>query len=185
MQKTTLRVIFVSLVLLISTASCFAQFNGNVQGTVLDPKGNAVPGARVTLVNAQTSVQQQVMSDSTGLYRFDSVAPGDYSVSTTVPGFAPVTVTFNLTTDQTREVPLNLAIQAASSTVTVTTEAPLIDTSDSRFEQTLDTTAVTDLPLAGRNPTKCHDFGTGRHRNRRAKLARIEHVDQLCSGKLG
>jgi len=153
MQKTTQRVIFVLLALLISTASCFAQFNGNVQGTVLDPKGNAIPGARVTLVNVQTSVQQQAMSDSTGLYRFDSVAPGDYSVSTTVPGFAPVTVSFSLTTDQTREVPLNLAIQAASSTVTVTTEAPLIDTSDSRFEQTLDTTAVTDLPLAGRNPT--------------------------------
>jgi hypothetical protein len=44
-------------------------------------------------------------------------------------------------------------VEKVSSTVTVTTQAPLIDTSDSRFEQTLDTSAMADLPLQGRNPT--------------------------------
>ena len=152
MMKTARQFLFASL-LVISAIASHAQFNGNVQGTVLDPKGNAIAGAHVILVNAQTGVQQQATSDATGLYRFDSVAPGNYSVSTTVSGFTPAAVTFTLTTDQTRDVPLNLTIQAASSTVTVTTAEPLLDTSDSRFEQTLDTTALTDLPLAGRNPT--------------------------------
>jgi len=153
MQRNFRQIVLGVLGFLMATATCFAQFNANVQGTVLDPKGNAIPAAKVSLVNSQTGVQQQATSDSSGFYRFDSLAPGDYAVSTTVAGFEPATVTFNLTTDQTREVPLNLKIQATSSTVTVNTEEPLIDTSDSRFEQTLDTTAVTDLPLAGRNPT--------------------------------
>ncbi|MGA3034390.1 MAG: carboxypeptidase-like regulatory domain-containing protein [Terracidiphilus sp.] len=161
MRRNTRQIVYGVLGFLLTTASCFAQFNANVQGTVLDPKGNAIPGAKVTLINSQTGVQQQTTNDSTGFYRFDSLAPGDYSVSTTVSGFEPATVTFSLTTDQTREVPLNLKIQATSSTVTVNTEEPLIDTSDSRFEQTLDTAAVTDLPLAGRNPTNVITIAPG------------------------
>ncbi len=141
------------LVLLFATASSYAQFNSDVQGTVIDPKGAVVPGAAITLTNSGTGVQQRAASNASGVYRFDSVAPGDYTVSTTVQGFAPASVSFNLTTDQTRDVPLNLTVEKASSTVMVTTEEPLIDTSDSRFEQTLDTAALTDLPLAGRNPT--------------------------------
>jgi hypothetical protein len=161
MQRNLRQIVYGVLGFLMAAATSFAQFNANVQGTVLDPKGNAIPAAKLTLVNSQTGVQQQATSDSSGFYRFDSVAPGDYSVSTTVPGFAPITVTFNLTTDQTRDLPLNLAIAQASSTVTVSTEAPLLDTSDTRFEQTLDTTAVTDLPLAGRNPTNVITLAPG------------------------
>jgi len=161
MKKTTRNVVYMLLVLFLATASGHAQFNANVQGTVSDPKGAVVPGAPVTLVNTATGVMQRAVSNASGLYRFDSLAPGDYTVSTTVQGFAPVSVGFTLTTDQTRDVLLTLAIQNASSTVTVTTAEPLLDTSDSRFEQTLDTTALTDLPLPGRNPTNVITIAPG------------------------
>jgi hypothetical protein len=138
------------LVLLMSTASCYAQFNGNVQGTVQDQKGAVVPKATVTLMNVDTAVTQTAFSNVSGVYRFDSLAPGNYTVSTTVQGFSTASVSFNLATDQTRDVPLTLTVEKVASTVTVSTEAPLIDTSDSRFEQTLDTQALTDLPLPGR-----------------------------------
>lgn len=161
-MKTTMRnAAYVMLVLLLATASGYAQFNANVQGTVTDPKGAVVPGASVTLVNTATGVMQRAVSNASGLYRFDSLAPGDYAVSTTVRSFAPVSVTFTLSTDETRDVPLTLAIENASSTVTVTTAEPLLDTSDSRFEQTLDTTALTDLPLPGRNPTNVITIAPG------------------------
>jgi osmotically-inducible protein OsmY len=138
MKKTTRRFLYVlALVLLISTASGYAQFNGNVQGTVQDSKGAVVPGATVTLINADTGVTQTAVSNSSGVYRFVSLAPGNYTVSTAEQGFSPASVSFNLATDQTRDVPLVLAVEKVSSTITVTTAAPLIDTSDSRFEQTL------------------------------------------------
>jgi len=140
------------LVLLMASASCYAQFTGGVQGTVQDAKGAVVPKAKVTLVNADTGVAQSAASNSSGVYRFVSLAPGSYTVSTTVQGFSPTTVSFTLTSNEMRDVELTLAVQNVAATITVTTEAPLIDTSDSRFEQTLDTTALADLPLPGRNP---------------------------------
>jgi hypothetical protein len=141
------------LFLLMSAVTCFAQFTGEVQGNIQDQKGSAVPNATVVLTNVDTGVKQTAVSNASGLYRFNSLAPGDYTVSTTVQGFAPVAVSFNLATQQTRDVPLNLEIERVSSTVTVNAQAPLLDTSDSRMEQTLDTTALQTLPLAGRNPT--------------------------------
>src|ERR1017187_4879425 len=160
MKKTTQRFL-TTLALLMATASCYAQFNGNVQGTVQDAKGAVVPNATVTLIAADTGVRQEATSNANGVYRFASLAPGNYTVSTTVQGFAPVSVSFNLATDQTRDVSLSLTMEKVSSTVTVTTQAPLLDTSDSRFEQTLDTTALTDLPLQGRNPTNVITMAPG------------------------
>src|ERR1700691_3741473 len=151
----------VTLVLLISTASGYAQFTGGVQGTVQDAKGAVIPRATVTLIAVNTGVTQKDLSNANGVYRFASLAPGDYTVSTSAEGFSSATVSFNLATDQTRDVPLVLTVERASSTITVTTQAPLLDTSDSRSEQTLDTAALEDLPLQGRNPTNVLTLAPG------------------------
>lgn len=153
MKEATRTMLKGLLLLLFATAPCLAQFTGEVQGNVQDQNGAAVANATVELSNVQTGVRQTAVSNGAGLYRFSSLAPGDYTVSTTVQGFAPTTVSFNLATAQTRDVPLQLSVEKVSSTVTVTGEAPLLDTSDSREEQTLDTAALQSLPLAGRNPT--------------------------------
>src|SRR5215472_4586765 len=121
------------LLFLLATVPCLAQFNSEVQGNIQDQKGAAVPNATVELTNVDTGVKQNAVSNTSGLYRFSSLAPGNYTVSTTVQGFAPVTVSFNLATAQTRDVPLNLSVERVSSSVTVTGQAPLLDTSDSRM----------------------------------------------------
>ncbi len=143
----------VSLLLLLSAVNCFAQFTGGVQGNVVDPKGSAVPNATVELNNVDTGVKQTALSNQSGVYHFSSIAPGNYTVTGIAPGFSPITVSFNLATAQTRDVPLNLSVEHVQASVTVTEQAPLLDTSDSRFEQTLDTAALQALPLQGRNPT--------------------------------
>ena len=149
----TIQGLLTTLVLVLAAASCNAQFNASVLGTVQDPKGAVVANATVTLINGATGVKSTATSNSSGVYRFDSVAPGSYTVSTAVQGFSPATVSFELNTAQTRDVPLILTVGKVLSTVTVTTQAPLLDTSDSRLEQTLTTTALSNLPLQGRNPT--------------------------------
>lgn len=150
-----------AIFLLLATAVCHAQFNASVQGTVLDPKGSVVQGAAITLTNTATGVQQATTSNASGVYQFSSLAPGGYRVSALAAGFSRATVNFVLETDQTRDVPLSLEVGTVSATVNVTTQAPLLDTSDSRFEQTLSTAALTNLPLPGRNPTNVLTLAPG------------------------
>ena len=142
-----------TILFLLCAAHGYAQFSGGVQGTVQDSSGAAVPNASVTLKNTDTSVTLEAVSDDAGVYRFVSLAPGPYAVSGSAKGFGDAKVEFRLTTNETRNVIITLAIGQVSSNVTVTSEAPLIDTSDSRNEQTLGTEALQDLPLAARNPT--------------------------------
>lgn len=141
------------LLLPLTAMTCFAQFSSAVQGNVLDPSGAAVPNAMVTLVNVETNVTQTAKSDAAGVYRFVSLPPGHYTVSATAAGFAGAKVDFTLQTAENRDVPLKLMMGNVATSVMVTTQAPLLDTSDSRLQYTLSSHTLQSLPLANRNPT--------------------------------
>lgn len=137
---------------LLSSAACWAQFSGSLQGAVQDPTGAAIPSAVVTLTNVDTSVSQTAIADASGVYRFASLAPGNYQISATAPGFSGSKTALVLSTNETRNVPIELSVGKITSTVQVTTQQPLLDTSDSRNQLTLNTAALDNLPLAARNP---------------------------------
>ncbi|MBB5330308.1 TonB-dependent receptor [Tunturiibacter gelidoferens] len=134
------------------SASCFGQFSSSLQGTVQDHSGAGIPGATVTLTNSDTGVAQTTVSDGTGVYRFASLAPGSYQLSSSASGFNASKTSFVLNTNETRNVPVVLSVGQISATVQVTAQQPLLDTSDSRNQLTLDTQALGNLPLAARNP---------------------------------
>lgn len=138
--------------LLITALSAHAQFSGSVQGTVQDPSGGAVPGAPVTLSNVETSVTQTTTADTSGIFRFASLAPGSYQITVSATGFAAAKTTFGLSTNEVRNVPVTLTVGSVSTQVEVSTQQPLLDTSDTRNQLTLDTAAFEQLPLAARNP---------------------------------
>lgn len=141
------------LLLLTTAAACFAQFSGGIQGTVQDASDAAVSKATVTLTNTDTQITQKTTTDEAGVYRFVSLAPGPYVLSTDVSGFAPTQTSLTLTTAESRNVPIKVAVGQVSTNVTVTGQAQLLDTGDSRNEQTLDNQVLQTLPLAARNPT--------------------------------
>ncbi len=135
------------------TAASFAQFSSSVQGNVTDTSGATVPQVTVTLNNTATNVSKTTTTDSAGVYRFVSLPPGSYTVYARAAGFSQAKVGFVLQTAENRDVPVTLAVGDVATSVQVTTEAPLLDTSDSRLQYTLDTQALATLPLASRNPT--------------------------------
>jgi hypothetical protein len=139
------------LVLFVSV-TCWAQFSGSLQGSVQDQTGAGIASAVVTLVNTDTNVSQNTTADASGIYRFVSLAPGNYQVSATAAGFAGSKTTLTLSTNETRNVPIVLSIGQISSTVQVTSQQPLLDTSDSRNQLTIGQAALDNLPLAARNP---------------------------------
>src|ERR1700751_3110195 len=84
--------------LLFASASCWAQFSGSIQGTIQDPANAVVPNAKVLLKNNNTDIAANTTSDTAGVFRFVSLAPGNYSLTVEATGFSPETVTLTLET---------------------------------------------------------------------------------------
>jgi len=130
---------------------CHAQFSGSIQGVVRDPSEAVVPNATVRLSNIRTQVSSETKTSSDGNYRFVSLAPGSYEVVVEAPGFNKTVVKFELDTDQNLNLPVSMTVAAAASAVEVTGEVPVLNTAESRNQLTLETQAVAELPVPGRN----------------------------------
>jgi hypothetical protein len=142
-------VLFAAVLLLAGPAQ--AQFTGNIEGVVTDPSGGTVASGKVTLVNVATSVSASTTSDASGYYRFLSLAPGDYKIRVEASGFSASEATVHLEYNQTLNLPMQLKVGAATEAITVTSEAPLLNTSETRNQLTLETRELNTLPLAGRS----------------------------------
>ena len=138
---------------MLTVSHAFAQFSSSVQGNVQDASGAVVVKAAVTLLDTDTQVSQTRAADDSGTYRFPSIAPGHYVVSATAPGFTSAQVDFTLQTAENRNIVLILNVGEVSNTISVTSQAPLLDVSDSRNQLTLDEHSLQTLPLPARNPT--------------------------------
>jgi Carboxypeptidase regulatory-like domain/TonB dependent receptor len=138
------------LVLLLSGVA-LAQFTGSIQGTVQDPSGAGVANAKITLTNTGTEISSTTTSDSSGNFRFVSLAPGSYKVTTEATGFVRSEADVTLLTEQNLNLPVTLKVGSISESVTITSEAPVVDTADSRTQLTLENQAVAELPIVGRN----------------------------------
>jgi hypothetical protein len=139
------------IVLLLTAGSAWAQFTGNIQGMVTDPSGAAVGQAKLSLENLATHITATTTSSSEGGYRFLSLAPGAYKIAVEATGFSRAEATITLETNQDLNVPIGLKVGAASIAVEVAAENPLVNTTETRNQQTLETQELSTLPLGGRN----------------------------------
>ncbi len=149
MFRLSRTLVLVSLMCMLQSA--YAQFSGTISGVVTDPTGAIVPNAALSLRNTATSEQRAVKSTSAGVFQFVSLAPGSYELSVTMHGFRGLEVAVTLETNQTMNVPINLVVGGANETVQVSSQAPLLDSADTRLQETLPTATLSALPLAGRN----------------------------------
>jgi len=135
-------------------ANAQATASAVLEGTILDASQGVVAGSHITLVSKDTDATRATTSSSTGLYRFDLLPPGHYELKVTMPGFRATTVgPFELFVSQTSTVNVTLQPGVVSETVTVTEEAPIVDTTKTSVGTTFTPDDVEDMPLNGR------DFG--------------------------
>ena len=80
-----------------------------------------------------------------------AAAPGNYKITVEAGGFSKAEADVTLLTEQNLNVPIALKVGSANESVVVTTEAPIVDTADSRTQLTLDNEGVAELPIVGRN----------------------------------
>lgn len=140
-------------VCLIAGVCAYGQsvFSGNIQGVVSDPSGSAVPGAAVTLRNLDTGVETAATTSTSGNYRFSSLPPGRYTLHIETAGFRPAEEGVTLDTNQTQGINITLALATSTQAVTNVSEAPPLDTDDSRIQATLNSATVRELPALNRN----------------------------------
>jgi hypothetical protein len=135
------------LVVLLSSANCFAQFNSTVEGTVTDPSGALVANAKVTLHNTQTNIDLHDVTQSSGIFRFSGTGPGDYQVIVEAQGFTKTTAAVHVIQDQNASVNIALALSGTTSVLNVSTTVDQLNPDETRLQTTLEAQQIENLPL--------------------------------------
>src|SRR5262245_14552456 len=143
------RLVVVSLWLALPAAT-YAQ-EATLNGSVRDNTGGVLPGVTVTATHEAAGTTYVGVTDEAGLYRI-VVRAGVYRVTAELAGFATVAGPgVELLVGRTATLNLELGVSGVQETVTVTGEAPLIDTTSSNITSNIDPRQMSDLPLNGRN----------------------------------
>jgi hypothetical protein len=150
-----------ALLILISLAPA-QESRGTIQGTVKDPQGGVVVDAAVVVTNINTNAPISVKTNTTGRYSAPLLLPGTYSVTVTAAGFKKdVRQGIDLLTGEVKDVDVTLQIGAATESVTVTTEAPIVDVTHTDNGTALDDRTVRDLPVMTNVVTSMIQFAPG------------------------
>jgi Carboxypeptidase regulatory-like domain/TonB dependent receptor-like, beta-barrel len=149
----------VSFLLILATGfspTAFAQsqaINGTIEGTVLDDQGAVLPGVTVTITNVDTGDTRIVVTNESGLYRAPLLPLGTYRVNAELQGFKRFEQTgITLTAGRTAVIDVKLSVGAVAETITVTADAPLVDSGRIELGRTLTEAEIKTLPLTSRNP---------------------------------
>ena len=145
---------FLIALILISGVSlpAFSQTQtGRIWGTVTDSSGAVVPGATVTATNSGTGLAKTFATDERGRFVFTDLHPGEYQISTEVPGFKRFVRTgIVLHVTDGVEIPIRLELGALTEEVSVTAQTPLLNTATSALGEVVENKMITELPLNGR-----------------------------------
>ncbi|MBK7931196.1 MAG: TonB-dependent receptor [Bryobacterales bacterium] len=145
---------FVSPLILLAgiSSSLLAQGTGTIHGSVIDPTGAAVPGARVTATLEGQGLERSVETSVQGSYTLPLLPVGGYVVRVEGDGFkAFLRTNINLTSNENIRIDAKLAVGSVSEEVTVTATAPLVDSRSSQTGTLIDERRVVELPINGRN----------------------------------
>ena len=142
---------FLILLLLVASLS-FSQGFGSLVGTVTDPSGAVIPGAKVAITNPATGQVREESTNAQGYFTVASLKPATYDISVTAPGFSQSTKAgITLLADQNVTVNMTVSIGTAAESISVTGEVPQINTTTAALSQVVEQRKVVDLPLNGRN----------------------------------
>ena len=146
------RVVIAALVLLMAPLAAQAQILGSFEGNVTDADGAALPGVTVEVRNVDTGLVRTVISDVAGFYKARKLPAGTYDITGSLEGFQTTRrEAVPLLVAQQLEINLELGIESVSEVITVTSDAPLIETGRTSAASYVSEEEVQALPIAGRD----------------------------------
>src|SRR6267378_2769500 len=142
----------VAAMLLITTSAWAQSFRGSSRGTVTDPSGSIIAGAKVTAKNIGTGLQREATTGQDGAYVLAELPAGEYTVTAESAGLSPSAqnVQVNVGLDTSANFDLT-KVQKRQEELTITEESPVIETTRDVLSQVVDRRLVNELPLNGRD----------------------------------
>jgi hypothetical protein len=140
------------LLVLCAASPGFAQFESSeVLGTVHDPSHSVVAKGAVTLVSLETGTEAKATTDADGNFDFLNVKVGRYTLTVEAAGFSKFSTEVAVDVQVRQRVDVNMQVGAVTDAVTVTGAASALITDSSDRSQVVNTEAIAELPLNGRN----------------------------------
>jgi hypothetical protein len=148
MTKKLLCIIPLSL---LSAISLFGQASANLNGRVTDPRGGALTGVAVTVINTAGGLARDTVTNSEGLYNVPSLVPGVYKIKVMAQGFSTAeTNGIELLTGSSLSVDIHMSLGAVQQTISVDAQAALVESSQSTQGGSIRPTEVAELPILNR-----------------------------------
>lgn len=139
-------------IMLTGAGLVFAQATSTINGRVLDQGDAVLPGVTVTVTNQNTGVARTTVSNAEGVFYLPGLEPGTYNLATELQGFATGTRTgVTLGVNATITLDFRMTLAGVAESVTVTSEAPLIEVTQSKVASSIETTELQNLPMIARN----------------------------------
>src|SRR5208337_4175269 len=152
MKTIRLAVFAVVAVLLVAPSLSAQTSQGRISGRVADQTSAVVAGATITILNTETGIKRVLTTNATGEYFAPNLDPGVYSIKVEAPSFKTLerpAFRLEVATDVRQDFVLRPG--AATETVTVSGEQPLVETLNDTLGGTITNKAINDLPLQGRD----------------------------------
>ena len=151
-----------AVMLLITTTGQAQVTTATIYGRVEDPSGAVIPGASVDVVNEATGITKTATTNDRGEFAIPYVPVGPYAITVGSEGFSTYEQTgINLTSGQKVDLTFVLEVGATTETVSVTAEAPLLNTTSAEQDINLGSAQVDELPMRNRDITSIIALGTG------------------------
>src|SRR5215471_10342316 len=149
LQRLSLAVVCLAL---FSGTVCSQSTNASLSGLVIDASKARIAGARIAAISSATNIRDETTTNATGEYYLPSLLPGTYRIEVEKNGFKTlVRPDVTLHVQDTVKIDFEMAIGAASESITVGGGAPLLNTSDATVSTLIDNRFVENMPLNGRS----------------------------------
>ncbi|MBA2306349.1 MAG: TonB-dependent receptor [Acidobacteria bacterium] len=135
-----------------SASPSYSQTVGSIEGSVIDSSGGTLPGVAIQVTNEQTGIARTLVTDGEGRYRARDLALGEYRVEASLAGFQTVVRRgVLLTIGREAVVDFKLPIGGLTDSITVTGDAPLVNTTSSAVTALVAREQMENLPLSSRD----------------------------------
>ena len=129
------------------------EFRGTITGRITDAQSAAIPNAKVTAILVSTGAQSSTVSGIDGLYTVPFLSPGSYRVECEAPGFKRyVQSGFEVKAGERSGLDIRMELGQINESVSVTADAPLIETTTATAGQVINSSQVENMPMNGRTP---------------------------------